>query len=116
MATNHDAPLQALCAKMLGEDDQPETVSELESALSDKSAIVRAAAAHALANLNDPKATMSLVAAMQNDKSQVVRLTAAAAIVRVSRRQRRKPATATQDKSQQVSPSQRTQTPPPPAK
>jgi hypothetical protein len=109
MATNHDAPLQALCAKMLADDDEPETVSELESALSDKSGIVRAAAAHALGSLNDPKAIPSLTATMQNDKSQIARLTAAAAIVRVSQRQRRKTAPSAQGaqgKPQQAPPSQ----------
>jgi HEAT repeat protein len=116
MATNHDAPLQALCAKMLADDDEPETVSELESALSDKSGIVRAAAAHALGSLNDPKAIPSLTATMQNDKSQIARLTAAAAIVRVSQRQRRKTAPSAQGKPQQASPSQPAQTPPQPTK
>ena len=88
LAANHLAPAQALCASLLAEDDTPETVQELKQALGDKSWIVRAAAARALANLDHPEVIPQLTAMMQNDGRYPARFVAAAAIIRLDQQQR----------------------------
>jgi HEAT repeat protein len=88
LATNKTAPVEALCAKLLGDDDNPDSVGELKEALGDKNWTVRAAAAHSLANMNHPEAIPLLQNMMMNDKKEAARFAAAAAIIRLDERQR----------------------------
>jgi len=88
LATNHLAPAQALCANLLADDDTPDTVNELRQALSDKSWVVRSAAARALANLNHAEVIPQLTGMMQNDPNHAARYVAAAAIIRLDQEQR----------------------------
>lgn len=82
-AKNTSAPVQAVCAQLLAMDDSRETTDELEDALWDKNWAVRAAAARALAKLNDRKAVKHLVDIMESDPQESARLVAAAAIIRL---------------------------------
>jgi len=83
-AKNTSAPVQAVCAQLLAMDDSRRTTDELEDALWDKNWAVRAAAARALAKLNDRKALKQLTDMMENDKQESARFVAAAAIIRLS--------------------------------
>jgi HEAT repeat protein len=76
--------VQALCAQMLASDDNRDTAHELMFALGDKNWAVRAAAARAIAKLDDRQALPQLKDMMQNDKSQPARFAAAAAVIRLS--------------------------------
>lgn len=82
-AKNTSAPVQAVCAKLLAMDDSRETTEELEDVLWDKNWAVRAAAARALAKLNDRKAVKHLIEIMESDPQESARLVAAAAIIRL---------------------------------
>jgi HEAT repeat protein len=82
-AKNTSAPVQAVCAQLLAMDDSRRTTDELEDALWDKNWAVRAAAARALAKLNDRKAVKQLTDIMENDKQESARFVAAAAIIRL---------------------------------
>jgi HEAT repeats len=79
-AKNTSAPVQAVCAQLLAMDDSRRTTDELEDALWDKNWAVRAAAARALAQLNDRKAVRQLTDIMENDKQESARFVAAAII------------------------------------
>lgn len=82
-AKNSSAPVQAVCAQLLAMDDSLQTTDELEDALWDKNWAVRAAAARALAKLNDRKAVKHLIVIMGSDPQESARLVAAAAIIRL---------------------------------
>jgi HEAT repeat protein len=82
-AKDSSAPVQAVCAQLLAMDDSRRTTDELEYALWDKNWAVRAAAARAIAKLNDRKALKQLTDMMMNDKQDAARLVAAAAIIQL---------------------------------
>ena len=77
--------IQALCAQLLSSDGDRETIEELTWALGDKNWTVRAAAARAVAKLDDRRALPQLKNMMLNDKSQPARFVAAAAVIRLNR-------------------------------
>ena len=84
LAINKSTPVQALCAKLLAEDDTPDTVTELKLALEDKNWLIRAAAARSLAAMKHPEVTPRMRTMMETDKKDAVRYAAAAAFIRLS--------------------------------
>lgn len=82
-AKDSSAPVQAVCALLLAMDDSRRTTDELEYALWDKNWAVRAAAARAIAKLNDRKALRQLTDMMMTDKQEAARFVAAAAIIQL---------------------------------
>jgi HEAT repeat protein len=84
-ATDHSAPVQAICARLLAADDTQASVDELANALGDKSWVVRAAAARALARMHQhPHIIPQLRDMLAKDKSRPARFAAAAAIIQLS--------------------------------
>jgi HEAT repeat protein len=83
-ATDHSAPIQAVCARLLAQDRGERAARELQDALGDKNWVVRAAAARSLAQLGRRQAIPQLADMMHTDKSQPARFTAAAAIIQLS--------------------------------
>lgn len=83
-AKNTSSPVQALCANLLSQDDSPDTIEQLSTALGNNNWTVRAAAAKALANMHDLKVIPKLDEMMNSDKESAVRLAAAAAILKLT--------------------------------
>ena len=79
-----------MTALLLGKEKDPETLSALREALSDKDWSVRAAAVHLLALRNDPAVERALTPLLE-DKNQAVRLRAAAATLRLEDIRKRTP-------------------------
>jgi HEAT repeat protein len=79
------APSRVLSAGLLATDNDPSTLTDLESALHDKSPAVRAAAAKALSE-RGITAAISKLEPLLSDKNPGARLIAAAAIVRLQSR------------------------------
>ncbi len=77
------APARALAAKLLGNDSDPESLSELEQALYDKNPGVRAVAVRAFAQRSTRKAVPKLEPLLA-DRSDAPRYMAAAAIVKLT--------------------------------
>lgn len=82
LANDSGAPGRALAATLLSRD--PASVKPLEAALEDKNAVVRAAAAHALADLGSRDSVPKLALLLQDPKD-AVRYMAAASLVRLTR-------------------------------
>lgn len=78
------APARALAAKLLGNDSDPESLSELEQALYDKNPGVRAVAVRAFAQRSTRKAVPKLEPLLA-DRSDAPRYMAAAAIVKLTK-------------------------------
>jgi len=85
LAKDRSAPQRAEAAALLASDHTPESLKELEAALSDKNWLVRAAAAKALGARGDPHSLPQLAPLLRDDRAQA-RFIAAAAIVRLSHR------------------------------
>lgn len=89
IAKDRSAPQRVAAASMLASDRNPESLQELEAALTDKNWLVRAAAAKALGARGDRRSIAQLAPLLRDDKDPA-RFMAAAAIVRLSRRRQRR--------------------------
>lgn len=83
LAKDSSAQVRALSATLLGADDSPESLDELQKALAEKNWVVRAAAAKALGHCSQRSVIPKLQPLLKDDKESV-RFMAAASIVRLS--------------------------------
>jgi HEAT repeat protein len=83
MRTNDTAPIRAAAATLLADDPDPKSLDALETAVGDKSWIIRVAALEALAKRREPGMLKKIELSMYDDRSEV-RYTAAALVLHLS--------------------------------
>jgi HEAT repeat protein len=84
LTKDSSAPARALSATLLAKDKDPKVLEELESALFDKSPLVRVAAVKALGGFPN-RAILPKIQPLLDDKYDAVRYMAAASILRIEK-------------------------------